>query len=221
MPLDGSVGCLLNDGGTCSPLSPGASCAPVTGQQFDESNGCVSMPKTIGCCAAPMGSTCTAADTVGCLTRADSTDGGGTVWRTSQGWSPPGFTACNDQLRARVIAAPSCGAAATDASTSPACVLSPDGICKPTTANTSCTPFSARPYDQAKACLSGTPRTVACCATEAGGACTAGSALGCVTFTSSGGTLVWFTSSLWSAPGFVACDDTLRQMVTTATACSP
>jgi hypothetical protein len=119
-------------------------------------------------------------------------------------------------------ACPDGGAASPeDASTSPSCALASDGGCTATTPNTSCTPLTARPYDRVKACVSGASRTVACCATEAGAACTEDDSLGCVTSNGSNGTAIWWTSGLWSAPTFDACDDALREMVTAAPTCSP
>jgi hypothetical protein len=104
------------------------------------------------------------------------------------------------------------------------CALNADGTCQAVTANTACTPFTGRRFDESASCISTTSTTLWCCATAAGDSCGWPAATGCLQVALDSGTATYWTPSLAGpAPaiaGGQACSQATSAKVSGAQICA-
>ena len=102
------------------------------------------------------------------------------------------------------------------------CQLNADGTCSALTANTACTPFTGRRYDESAGCYATAETTLWCCATAAGESCAWPPAIGCVQVAADGGTVAYWTPGLPGSgplPAGQTCDQSESARVSSSPSC--
>jgi hypothetical protein len=220
--------CRREDDGSCIATTPDTSCVPFIGNLYDPVADCVSPDEVTLYCAAYSPTTVSALGTSSGCFNTTVAGIGRSYWtaNTAPADQPAVDHACTPDTAASIAAAPRCHCpndAGLDLSAIEyACATDADGTCHPTTANTTCTAFTGRRYDQAAGCISRTTVSLYCGAfpTETPGGFAP--VAGCYVELSNDGATIYWTIN--TDPGSArsvthACDKDTGEAVSRASAC--
>lgn len=220
--------CRRDDDGSCIALTPDTSCVPFIGSLYDPVADCVSPEEVTLYCAASSPTTMSAlGSSSGCF---NTTVGGigRSYWtaNTAPADQLAADHACTPDTAASIAAAPRCrypNDAGPDApAIEYACASDSAGACHPTTANTTCTAFTGRRYDQAAGCISPSDVSLYCGAFPTGAPGGFAPVAGCYVESSDDGATIYWTIN--TDPGSAraathACDKDTSAAVSRAPAC--